>query len=416
VSSDAASGQTESADDFVQRAQLLAELGRYDEAGTELGFAIALEPHNPQALVVLARVRLVAGRAAEALTAADSAVAAAPDAAAPLVTRALALADLRRFGEAAQVADQLLAQWPSDAYAQRSAAAILGESRNGQQALDAAWRAVQLAPEDAEGHLVLGLVAARLELFGLAERAYREALRLDPALADPGDDVGIIRLERRRYSRALARLAEVAAVDPLPEPGPEPPRDAAPEAPPEGPSEPPWDAAPKAPPEGLTESTMASAPEAAPEPARGSAGRETSLPAEEHPAASGTAEPGDPIRRTVVWSAGYTIIATILTGYLATGNGLLARLFAVVAAVAGLLLGWRFTAAVPGLVEVVLPGLLRSARPLAGALGAALVAPTLLLVYAVAGSAWPLVLALVVPGVALIAVVRRRPGTRRTPR
>ncbi|HEX2773440.1 MAG TPA: tetratricopeptide repeat protein [Micromonosporaceae bacterium] len=391
MSSDATSGETESADDFVQRAQLLAELGRYDEAGAEVGFAIALEPDNAQALVVLARVHLAADRATEALAAADTAVAAAPDATSPLVARALALTDLRRFGEAAQVADQLLARWPADPYAQRSAAAILGEVRNGQQALDAAWRAVQLAPEEAEGHLVLALVAARLELFGLAEQAYREALRLDPAVAEAGEDVGIIRLERRRYSAALARLAELAAADPLPDSFSEPLPDSM--------SEP----LPEKAPEPAREPTAEPAP-----PGSGSPGK----PASQHPRRppAEALETGDPVRRAVVWSAGYTMIAVVLTGFLAAGNGLLARLFAAVAGVAGLLLGWRVTAGAPGLVEAVLPGRLRTARFLALSLGAALVAPTLLLVYAVAGTAWPLVLALAVAGLALIALLRRRPG------
>lgn len=400
MSSDAPSGATESADDYVQRAQLLAELGRYDEAGAELGFAIVLEPDNARALVVLARVHLAADRATEALAAAEAAVAAAPDETSPLVARALALTDQRRFGEAAQVADQLLARWPVDAYAQRSAAAILGEARNGQQALDAAWRAVQLAPEEPEGHLVLGLVAARLELFGLAEQAYREALRLEPALAQAGEDVGIIRLERRRYSQALARLAELAAAEPLPETVPD------------SLSEP----LPDSTPEPILEKPSAPPPE--PAPAAGPESGSHRKPGSEHPRRppSDAVETGDPVRRVVAWSAGYTMIAAVLTGFLAVGNGLLARLFAVVAGVAGLLLGWRLTAAVPGLVEVVLPGRLRTARLLAVSLGAALAAPTLLLVYAVAGTAWPLVLALAAAGLALIAVLSRgrgRPRPRR---
>jgi tetratricopeptide (TPR) repeat protein len=410
VSSDATSGETESADDFVQRAQLLAELGRYEEAGAELGFAIALEPQNVQAHVVLARVHLAADRAADALTAADAAVAVGPGATSPLVARALALADLRRFGEAAQVADQLITRWPADAYAQRSAAAILGESRNGQLALDAAWRAVQLAPAEAEGHLVLGLVAARLELFGLAEQAYREALRLDPGLTEAGEDVGIIRLERRRYSQALARLAELAAAEPLPEPPPESTAEPTPEKTPDPAPEPAAEPTPEPVAESVPEPTV----EPAPEPARayGSNGTPSANP---HQPPSGAVETGDPIRRAVAWSAGCTIVAAVLTGFLGAGNGVFARLFAVVAGVAGLMLGWRFTAAVPGLADAVLPGLLRSARPLALALGSVLVAPTLLLMYAVVGAPWPLVLAVIVAGLALIAVLRGRPGRPRPP-
>ncbi|MEU5906348.1 tetratricopeptide repeat protein [Micromonospora sp. NPDC047527] len=202
------------ADGYLDRAQLLAELGRHDEAATELTYGLALKPADPEALTMLARVHLAAGRPADALTAADAAVAAAPEALPPLVVRAMALADLERYGESAATADRLLALGPADAYAQRSAAAILADSRNGQPALNAAWRGVELAPQEPQAHLVLGLVAARLELFDLAERAYGEALRLDPRLADVGQDVGVIRLEQRRWSVALEHLAEAATISP----------------------------------------------------------------------------------------------------------------------------------------------------------------------------------------------------------
>ncbi|MFY1674781.1 tetratricopeptide repeat protein [Plantactinospora sp. WMMB334] len=214
MSSDADSDQSSSAEGYVQRAELLAELGRYDEAAAEVGFAIALDPDHVPALVMLAMVKLAAGSSGEALSAADAAVAAAPELVRPLVIRGHALADLRRFAEAAAVAGQILALGRDDAYAQRSAAAILGESRNGQQALNAAWRGVELAPEEPQAHLVLGLVAARMEMFDLAERSYREALRLDPELAEAQHNIGVIRLEQRRYAEALEHLADAAALAP----------------------------------------------------------------------------------------------------------------------------------------------------------------------------------------------------------
>ncbi|WP_200210271.1 tetratricopeptide repeat protein [Micromonospora coerulea] len=213
MSSDATPDQS-AADGYLQRAQLLAELGRYDEAAGELGFAIAMDPANAEALTMLARVHLAADRSAEALTAADAAAAAAPDAVPPLVARGFALTDLGEYKAAASTADEILALGPTDAYAQRSAAAILAGSRNGQQALNAAWRGVELAPEEPQAHLVLGLVSARLGVFDLAERAYREALRLDPQLAVARHDMGVIRLEQRRYAEALEHLAEAAALDP----------------------------------------------------------------------------------------------------------------------------------------------------------------------------------------------------------
>ncbi|TDB71299.1 tetratricopeptide repeat protein [Micromonospora sp. KC723] len=206
------------ADGPFHRAQLLAELGRYDEAVDELtpdGEPAPTTSTGEPVLTLLARLHLAAGRPAEALAAADSASAVNPGAVAPLVARALALVDLGRYAEAAATADRILAGGPADAYAQRAGAGILAEARNGQQALDAAWRAVELALDEPQAHLVLALVTARLQLFDLAERAYREALRLDPTLADAAGEPGVIRLERRRWAESLERVSELATVDPV---------------------------------------------------------------------------------------------------------------------------------------------------------------------------------------------------------
>ena len=205
-------------EEYRQRALLMADLGRYDEAAGEIAAGLAAAPADAGLLSTLARVHVIAEQPAEALAAADQAVAAAPGTIQPLVVRAMALADDRRFAEAAQVAVSILASWPDDAYAQRTGAALLSESRNGQDALNAAWNGVRLTPAEAEAHLVLAVVAARLRLFDLAQRAYGEALELDSAIGDAQREFGVVRLERRRWALALEGLADEATLPPAPDP------------------------------------------------------------------------------------------------------------------------------------------------------------------------------------------------------
>ncbi|NLU77327.1 tetratricopeptide repeat protein [Micromonospora sp. HNM0581] len=413
------------AEGYLERATLLAELGRYDEAVAELGYALALDPAAAAVSTLLARVHLAAGRPDEALTAAEAAVAAAAGQVPPLVVRGLALSDLERYAEAARTADEILALGPEDAYAQRSAAAILAGSRNGQPALNAAWHAVELAPEEPQGHLVLGLVAANMRMYDLAERAYREALRLDPRLTEI-DDVGVLRLEQRRWSSALERLAE-AAVANLP---PTDPRRA--DEMPDETTRP--DGAgddrdrPGAAPDGSGRSTAghldeggsadgqeehpgwpaqrADAPVGAGDP--GLAGRGDGSPGQSDVGPVAARQPVPvALRQLVLWGAGWSLVAAVVVACsTATGTGF-SRLLAVVAAAGGGVVFWQHASRLPGLTRTVLPVLRRTDRPLALAVYAAAAAPVLILLYALFGTAWPLVLAIAVATAARLAIVGR---------
>ncbi|QOC90012.1 tetratricopeptide repeat protein [Micromonospora craniellae] len=398
------------ADGYLERATLLAELGRYDEAVAELGFALSLDPAAAEVSTMLARVHLAAGRPAEALTAAEAAVAAAPGQLPPLVARGLALGDLERYGDAARTADEILALGPEDAYAQRSGAAILAGSRNGQPALNAAWHGVELAPEEPQGHLVLGLVAANMQMYDLAERAYREALRLDPRLAEVSEDVGVLRLEQRRWSATLEQLAEAAVASMPPDSGrrdgtrTDPNRsDTVPDdlsgldQPREDPrrGETPDERKPgQGGPSGPTAGQGGDDPFAAPVDA-GPVG----------PVADRTVPAA--LRQLVVWGAGWSVIAAVVVACsAATGPGF-SRLMAVLAAAGGGIVVWRQASRLPGLTRTVLPVLRRTDRTLAFAVYGACVAPVLILLYALLGTPWPLVLAIGVAMAAQLAIVTR---------
>lgn len=361
--------------DYGQRALLLADLGRYDEAAGELAAGLAVVPDDPDLLTTLARVHLAADQPVPALTAAERAMAAAPDTIGPMVACAMALADARRFGEAAGIGDEVLRRWPDDPYAQRTGAALLSESRNGQDALNAAWAAVSLSPTDAEAHLVLGVVSARLRLFELAQRAYGEALELDPGLGEAQHDIGVVRLERRRWAKALEELADAAAF-----------------APPTDPVQP-----------------STSVP-----PSSGRSGPSRSDPAltVSRPAGSVLdtfADCADAVRMAVRFGAGGIIAATVLTALMTIASPGAARAWAAIVGMFTLvtLLTWlRHRLTEP--VATVFRRLRTRDRGLAWAAYATGLSALLIMAYAVLGGPIPLVAALAVAALAQLTATPRR--------
>lgn len=190
---------------YLQRAELLADLGQYEDAASELAEAASVDA---PAQVLRARLYLATGELKAALAAAEAAVAASSTDVTALATRGTVLAELGRVDEAAQMAERILRHGRGDGYASTSAAAILAEARVGQLALDAAWEGVRLTPEQPRAHLVLGVVAARLGLTDVAVRAYQEALALAPQLADDDHALGLVRQELYHYAMILERYAE----------------------------------------------------------------------------------------------------------------------------------------------------------------------------------------------------------------
>ncbi|UQU68356.1 hypothetical protein COUCH_02835 [Couchioplanes caeruleus] len=338
----------------------MADLGRYDEAAADIAAGLAAAPADAGLLTTLARLHVAAGQPVDALAAADRAVAVAPRMIEPLVVRAMALTDERRFGEAAQVAGEILTRWPEEAFAQRTGAALLSESRNGQAALNAAWNGVRLAPRDAEAHLVLAVVAARLRLFDLAQRGYTEALDLDPAIGDAQRDVGLVRLERRRWAQALETLADEATLAP---------------AETEQPTVEPVDVTPPV-----------------------------------GPVLDRSAVTVAALRQAVLFGANGVMIAAVLSAVMTLSSAGVARMWAGMIGVvllAGLVV-WLTRQVRPEPLGTVLRRARTTAPRLVLAVYAAVLAPALLVLYAVIGGLAPLVAAMVLAAVAELMVLTQR--------
>ena len=386
-------------EEYRQRALLLADLGRYDEAAGEIAAGLSAAPDEPSLLATLARIHLAADQPVEALAAAERAVAAAPETLTTLVVRAMALTDSRRYADAARVASDILRRWPADAYAQRTGAALLSESRNGQEALNAAWNGVRVAPAEAEAHLVLAVVAARLQLFELAQRAYAEALDLDPAIGTAQSDVGIVRFERRRWAQALEGLADDAtfpfvADDPPPDEGPGAVGGPSPYPEPfPRPYQAPDRPAPETPPS-LTSASWTGEPA-------------VSRPL--GPVLDSSTEEIATYRRCAQLAANGTLIAAVVTAAMSTASEGISRAWAALFGfliVLGVLIWLR--RALPGPLGAALARLRAHHRSLAAALYLSLAAPLLLPVYAVVGGVIPLIVGMVLAAAAGMVVLTRR--------
>jgi tetratricopeptide (TPR) repeat protein len=424
-------------EEYRQRALLFADLGRYADATEEIAAGLAAAPTDAGLLATLARVHLVADQPAEALVAAERAVAAAPGTINPLVVRAMALADSTRYSDAARDATDVLRRWPEDPYAQRTGAALLSESRNGQDALNAAWNGVRVAPSEAEAHLVLAVVAARLRLFDLAQRAYGEALDLDSEIGNAQCDVGIVRLERRRWARALENLADEASLDPSGPPAASPPEGRNYPSPfprpyqMPGPSDtsavgetPDFDAypdpSPEAPPRrfrpgrpGRPLSDTADGPARRASDVGGAATSGTGRGWFEPPVRSildSAQQSAETIRQAALFGANATLIAAVMVAVMTIASSGASRVWAgMVGALLFVAVPIWLSRRLTGSAAAGLSRLRTDDRPLAITAYAALFAPLLVVLYAVVGGSIPLVVAMLTAATAeLIILIRRR--------
>ncbi len=113
------------------------------------------------------------------------------------------------------------------------------------------------------------------------------------------------------------------------------------------------------------------------------------------------------LRQLVVWGTGWSVVAAVVVACsAATGSGF-SRFVAVLAAIGGGVLVWRQASRLPGLTRTVLPVLRRTDRTLALAVYAACAAPALILLYALFGTPWPLILAIGVGTAAQLAIIGR---------
>jgi tetratricopeptide (TPR) repeat protein len=197
----------------LQRAQVLIQLRRWDEAETLLRRLVATSPEDVTALRLLAAALNDSGRPADALPVIRRAVALAPDSPAThavLSTVERANGDLDAAAAAADRTVQLAPHWPIG-HARRAWALA---DRDPQAAMAAARRAVELAPDQADPLFVLGYAALKLNLIPEAEKAFRAALAIDPGHSMALNNLAVLDIRRKNIRAALAGFRGAVGIDP----------------------------------------------------------------------------------------------------------------------------------------------------------------------------------------------------------
>lgn len=199
----------------AQAALRLINAGRTDEALDVLGRFLAEHPADVTTLGLMSLAHLRARRWTDALAAADQAIGFDPGYLPAWQRRSIALIELDRMADAQEAAVEYLRLAPDQWHAHYTMARVLRPIRGRrQQALWHATRAVELAPDDADAHNLLGVVHRAVEDRVNAERAYRTALAIDPAHALARSNLALLTLGRAGTEEVLAGLREAAASDP----------------------------------------------------------------------------------------------------------------------------------------------------------------------------------------------------------
>jgi tetratricopeptide (TPR) repeat protein len=204
----------ELAQDSLDRALALCDLGRLEDAEDALREALREEPDDPLAHGILARVLLDLDRPEEAVESASTTIALAPELSLGHVARAQALLSLDRFDDAEASAKEAIRWDPedSDPWVLLTAAHV-GRGR-WDNALAAADRALSLEPESETARGLRAVALSLSESGADWQEAADQTLAVAPDSALAYAFSGQAYLARRGEREAAERFREALRLDP----------------------------------------------------------------------------------------------------------------------------------------------------------------------------------------------------------
>ncbi len=213
---------TDSARALIARASALTGLKRAADAVPLLQRAVIELPEDLDAWCELARAELSCGNPDKALQAANRALAHHPGDEWPHRVASIALGRMGQHEPAVQAAREAARLAPDTWQTLRRLAEAIDDhpqppgvrAQLRAEAWAAANRAVELAPLEPAAHCTVGHLCLGSENTQQAQRAFREALRLDPGNALALNGLGLTSLRDGRSFAATAEFGAAAAADP----------------------------------------------------------------------------------------------------------------------------------------------------------------------------------------------------------
>lgn len=189
----------------------LLELRRYEEAADRASRALAESPDDHALLCRLSLAQLNLNDLGQALLSAQSAMAAAPNAEWPHRLASIIRRRSGQFREAVEEARLAVALAPLAWQGHLCLAqALLSETPDRSEALAEARRSVQLEPDRAEVHVVLGQVEAASGNSKAAENSFHDALAIDPQNPTAHNELARLRLRGGAPLFGSSQLAAAA--------------------------------------------------------------------------------------------------------------------------------------------------------------------------------------------------------------
>lgn len=199
----------------LDRAELLFDLGRYDDADPLLAKLLAAEPDNRRGQVLHIRGLLGRNRAAEAEAAARQLLSGSPDSVAGLALMARAQVALGSPRDALPYSRRAVELSPHDAQCLEELAEVLERVPGGTpEALALYERAIAADPGFARAHRRIGWIHLRVERYADAECAFRQALRIEPDNAPAVASLGTIAWRLGRLDESRELLTEALRLNP----------------------------------------------------------------------------------------------------------------------------------------------------------------------------------------------------------